>query len=533
MEGLHALLFLVIGVFGSSEASNDMIYGTVFYDPSSQQYTLKNGYDATGAAFGYFNDTADVSGWGILKIQTNSKEDDNVQMFAAGYLEGALTSDRIYQNYENMYQYFFSPKQPPTAKLMDFLAKQDSWVRTQIKNNAADNYWKQVSYITSQFDGLVAGYGDHANTPLKEFAFQMLNGVGDLLDLIGALDTDQRINWKDLTKEERLRTLGMKGHCSVLIKVPGDLSDIWSGHSAWFTYGAMNRIFKHYYLNLNAPFVASRMMSFSSYPGFLESLDDFYMMPDSGLEMLQTTISIMNDTLYQYVKPESLFAWQRVRLSNSMARNGNEWGELFSQHNSGTYNNEYMIIDYNRIEIGQQLLDGALTVVDQIPGLVIYADQTQYLSGGYFASYNVPFYQEVYNLSGFSQYSDPGLTWQMAPRAKIFRRDQGNVVDLDSYKAIMRYNNYKEDPYSDGDPGNAICARFDLGDNFAAGCIDTKVTSYQLYKQMQAHAISGPTTSHNLPVFSWSTSGPLNSTLHMGQPNSFDFDFIVMDPMWS
>ena len=30
-----------------------------------------------------------------------------------------------------------------------------------------------------------------------------------------------------------------------------------------------------------------------------------------------------------------------------------------------------------------------------------------------------------------------GIDYQLAPRAKIFRRDQGTVVDMDSYKAIM------------------------------------------------------------------------------------------------
>lgn len=50
----------------------------------------------------------------------------------------------------------------------------------------------------------------------------------------------------------------------------------------------------------------------------------------------------------------------------------------------------------------------------------------------------------------------------MAPRAQIFRRDAGTVTNLNTFKAIMRYNDYKNDPYSKNDPGNAICSRFDL-----------------------------------------------------------------------
>ncbi len=50
----------------------------------------------------------------------------------------------------------------------------------------------------------------------------------------------------------------------------------------------------------------AKKVSFSSYPGFLESLDDFYLM-DTGLVMLQTTNSIFDNSLYQYVVPESVF----------------------------------------------------------------------------------------------------------------------------------------------------------------------------------------------------------------------------------
>lgn len=32
------------------------------------------------------------------------------------------------------------------------------------------------------------------------------------------------------------------------------------------------------------------------------------------------------------------------------------------------------------------------------------------------------------------------FSYQLAPRAKIFRRDEGKVVDLDTMKHIMRYN---------------------------------------------------------------------------------------------
>ena len=55
-----------------------------------------------------------------------------------------------------------------------------------------------------------------------------------------------------------------------------------------------------------------------------------------------------------------------------------------------------------------------------------------------------------------------GTSYQLAPRAEIFRRDVGNVVDLESFEYIMRYNDYLNDPYALGSPFGAICSRGDL-----------------------------------------------------------------------
>jgi hypothetical protein len=42
------------------------------------------------------------SNFGQLIINTESEHSDSSQMFAAGYLEGILTAELIYQNYNNM-----------------------------------------------------------------------------------------------------------------------------------------------------------------------------------------------------------------------------------------------------------------------------------------------------------------------------------------------------------------------------------------------------------------------------------------------
>ena len=49
---------------------------------------------------------------------------------------------------------------------------------------------------------------------------------------------------------------------------------------------------------------------------------------------------------------------------------------------AGTYNNQYMVLDRSKVKLGCSIDDGALTVVEQIPGLVEYSDQTEALRRG-------------------------------------------------------------------------------------------------------------------------------------------------------
>jgi len=49
---------------------------------------------------------------------------------------------------------------------------------------------------------------------------------------------------------------------------------------------------------------------------------------------------------------------------------------------SGTYNNQYMVIDLKKVTLGRELANGTLWVIEQIPGLVVGADQTTVLRFG-------------------------------------------------------------------------------------------------------------------------------------------------------
>ena len=62
---------------------------------------------------------------------------------------------------------------------------------------------------------------------------------------------------------------------------------------------------------------------------------------------------------------------------------------------------------------------------------------------GFWASYNVPYYQTAYNMSGYPALlnkTDTDFHHWLAPRSKIFKRDQGYVHDMASMQHLIRYN---------------------------------------------------------------------------------------------
>ena len=80
---------------------------------------------------------------------------------------------RIYQNYLNLGDYFNTRLKNSTqaiAALKKFFLEQDAYMREMIEKYIPSNpYWRHVSYILAQYDGLVRGYG--AVAPNEEVVF--------------------------------------------------------------------------------------------------------------------------------------------------------------------------------------------------------------------------------------------------------------------------------------------------------------------------------------------------------------------------
>lgn len=66
-------------------------------------------------------------------------------------------------------------------------------------------------------------------------------------------------------------------------------------------------------------------------------------------------------------------------MANRLAESGEEWTKIYEENNSGTYNDQFMIIDYKRFAVGDKPLEldpELLWVCEQMPGTVESADVT-------------------------------------------------------------------------------------------------------------------------------------------------------------
>jgi hypothetical protein len=184
------------------------------------------------------------------------------------------------------------------------------------------------------------------------------------------------------------------------------------------------------------------------------------------------------------VIPLSFVLFLRASISNQLAHSGKSWANIFTMHHSGTYANQWMILDYSKFTSGSAPKPHFLTVLEEVPGYIHFEDMTQKLivsfllfflfqflwltsfvlcssflcfqGDGYWASYNNPYYYDIARITG--QYElcleDPNNCYANDPRAVIFREHQANVRSVDDLKWLMTLNDYETEPASKGDPCN-------------------------------------------------------------------------------
>uniref|UniRef100_F1L6D2 Phospholipase B-like n=1 Tax=Ascaris suum TaxID=6253 RepID=F1L6D2_ASCSU len=415
-------------------------------------------------------------------------------------------------------------------------------MKAKITANPDDAYWKQVNFTLNQLEGLVAGYdGDptYAKSPndLTVHPIYMLQLAGDVEDLEAKFKRPPHLI---------SRAFG-SGHCSAFIKLLDSNEDLLFSHVTWTSYSTMLKMQKRYSFKLCKSSNPGHTVTLSGYPGTLASNEDF-VLTSAKLAILETTISNYNESSFKFITPTSVLTWIRSQVAHRSANTAVSWAKTFARFDSGTYNNQWSIVDYKKFSPHKPLPStGLLHVLEQLPGLIKHSDLTHILAAKkYWASYNIPYFSSIFNRSGswkFVQKFGDWFTYEGNPRALIFARDQSTVADMKTLRKLMRSNDYQHDPLSrcnctppySGE--NAISCRSDLNPPngtypFPAlgfrdhGATDMKATNVSLMATQLFEGISGPTYDP-LPIFDWNTTPLKENVSHIGQPLQFRFPPVV------
>lgn len=152
---------------------------------------------------------------------------------------------------------------------------------------------------------------------------------------------------------------------------------------------------------------------------------------------METTLDVFNKTLYAGLTPDCLLSWTRAVIANTLASDGPSWANMFSWYNrcdpllsvsvstlslslalldrrrtspdvlssflfpllitthmySGTYCNQWIVVDYNKFTSGQPLAANALTIAEQLPvrGPSVCVDvRVSVLVRVYFSRWQIP-----------------------------------------------------------------------------------------------------------------------------------------------
>ena len=183
----------------------------------------------------------------MLKIETNPSYSDEDQMYAAGYLEGALTSNLTYVFWTNLLAgYHWTDNKAPYC-IAEYFRNNDKYLRTMV-NKATENraFWDYLGLVLYQFDGLSAGYNASAGAEqnMTKLELAMLIAFDDMNDVRNHYCSNGP-NFANMTQQEFELYNIENSHCSSLVKVTGDFSQLFMAHSTWALYQTMNRMYKH------------------------------------------------------------------------------------------------------------------------------------------------------------------------------------------------------------------------------------------------------------------------------------------------
>ena len=536
------MLILVLYFWLFAAASSKTAY--TFLSDDGSLY-ISNEYQDSWIVKATFEDKISLEGFAYLTSETNPNNPDvtdETKAYTAGLIEGDISRHYINQSFYNAELREWEP----CENVKNFIVSNYEFIKKMVDANYDINsYWYQVGLVLYQIKGLEDGF---------------LNKSAEVSRDIDPLNLFWLYYWQQADIDEVQQKFGVadtvlgSGSCSALIKNLGN--DLITTHVTWYKFSSMLRVVKKATLSFSKSRyshekIASETILESSYPGLIHSVDDYYV-TSQNMVVQETTNEVYNSSLFANVVSETVPYFIRVNVANRMSSSGQEWTDLFSKYNSGTYCNQWMVVDYKQFAPNQEIQDGTLWVLEQMPGFIVSKDMSSTLRSGQNAwtSYNAPYFQKTQqmdNITAVIKEYGPFFSHDDCPRAKIFQRDLHKAVDINTTMALMRYNDFRNDPYAKcnctplGYSGeNGISARGDLNPlngtyKIAAegarchGATDLKIANAEMVKNMQMMAISGPTFDQQ-PVFDWSSqeNTACEGRRHEGHPLRFQFEPVLV-----
>ncbi len=384
----------------NNSKNDQVLVGSILRDSKTGDLSFHRGYldDITYhntkrvLARARYNKTLNQIGWSKLFVETFDNAAPEIISWAAGFIEGKLTAPQILDFYNNLVELH----QHESSYLNDvfkYYEKVEKFIRRKTNKESLENlkdlktleYWISVAMTQAQSDGLLQGF----NSIMKSNIFNLsqiyfINADGEVPELINVFkyksfdNNSSNYSFKEKSSKIKKNEIFSKAylkeyygsedpeivwhkimsnsHCSAIIKLLKDdndnLKDIFVGHTTWDSYSEMHRIFKKYSFSYTMYGIQKKNseVMLSSYPGALTSTDDFYVL-NKNIVVLETTLEMLDKTIYQRNMPDAdshVPNYIRISVANRLANSAKEWSEIFKQNNSGTYNSQWMIIDYGR-----------------------------------------------------------------------------------------------------------------------------------------------------------------------------------------
>jgi hypothetical protein len=257
-------------------------YGAVYKDKNGNfilSASKLNDNSQTLVAECYFNKVIDKKGWDKISINTFKSANSYQQAFLAGYLEGRMTADDIFNFYNNLRQNNMRKHKAPWDKMYNFFnevavnfSKRIHDMRNNPKAKSYEDrkFWSRIILGYTQLEGLVKGYSFEINKKgnfeemkmtMADFLILQADGeVPELLRYFGSIGHHSKIGSKNYFKDafgidtqnpmDFWSQLMWTSKCSAFIKLTkdsnGNWNDLLAGHTTWTEYYEMLRTYKQY-----------------------------------------------------------------------------------------------------------------------------------------------------------------------------------------------------------------------------------------------------------------------------------------------